>query len=159
MNCNQQGLAVPLKICTEDDPQVLGDRSLQQLPPATFITGVVKSNSNEKTPDSLRLNLKVFSKQNGRNVRSFTPLMGTILITTQTFQEKNGSSLSLKRRTHFAITFQAELNKQVLKHSRIFNTFFKELMEPPWNTEHLVNFVKVHFLKTNHFPGVFLKKN
>ena len=41
----------------------------------------------------------------------------------------------------------------------IIDALFKELMQFPRDAEHLVNFVKVLLLETNHFPGVFLKKN
>lgn len=107
----------------------------------------------------MRLSFRVFSKQVVENAKSCTLLTGITLFVTPIFLEKIGLLLMLKPLMRFAIASQKDLNAQAPDLLIIIDTLFKELMQFPRDAEHLVNFVKVLLLETNHFPGVFLKKN
>jgi hypothetical protein len=101
----------------------------------------------------------VFSKQDVKNGKSCTPHTGIALFVTPISREKIGWFPILKLRTHFAIDSQRDLKAQAPDLLIIIDALFKELMQFPRDAKHLVNFVKVLLLETNHFPGVFLKKN
>ena len=101
----------------------------------------------------------MFSKQDVKNAKSCTPHTGIALFVTPITCERIGWFPMLKLRTHFAIDSQKDLNAHAPDLLIIIDALFKELMQFPRDAEHLVNFVKVLLLETNHFPGVFLKKN
>ena len=101
----------------------------------------------------------MFSKQDVENAKSCTLHTGITLFVTPISRERIGWCPMLKLPTHFAIDSQKDLNAQAPDLLIIIDALFKELMQIPRDAEHLVNFVKVLLLETNHFPGVFLKKN
>ena len=105
------------------------------------------------------MGLRVCSKKNVKNAKSCTPITGITMFVTPIFRERIGLFLMLKPLMRFAIASQKDLNAPAPNLLIIIDTLFKKLMQFPRDAEHLVNFVKVLLLETNHFPGVFLKKN